>query len=55
MNLPKQCKPDSCVAKYPSDDVFCETYVEVDGEGGGSVYASTKHQALCGSGASGER
>ncbi len=46
MNLSKQCKPESCVAKYPSDDVLCETYVEVDGEGGGSVYASNKHYAV---------
>ena len=46
MNLPKQCKPDSCVAKYPSDDVFCETYVDIDGEGGGSVYASDKSCAV---------
>ena len=45
MNLPKQCKPDSCVSKYPFSSIFGNTYVDVDGEGGGSVYASNKQCA----------
>ena len=46
MNLPKQCRPDSCVLKSPCPSMFGDTYVDVDGEGGGSVYASNKQCAV---------